>query len=877
MPLSTGTRLGPYEIIAAAGAGGMGEVYRARDARLDRTVAIKVLPENFAVDAGRLKRFEQESRSVAALNHPNILAVYDVSLDHGMPYLVTEYLEGKTLRERLNEGALPMSKAVDCAQQIARGLAAAHERGIVHRDLKPENIFLTRDGHAKLLDFGLAKPLAGVADATMGSTTSPGVVLGTAGYMAPEQVRGESVDQRADIFSFGAVLYEMLGGKRAFSGDTSVEVMTAILKSEPPEFDPAVKISPGLDRIVRHCLEKNAADRFQTARDLTFALGALSGTDSSTSQKAVPAASRNRGVLWIAVALACVALAIVALVLKSPHGPVRRMQFAMPVEGEVAYFAISPDGEMLAYVSPDENTGIGILYVQHIGDAAPTRLDGTEEATYPFFSPDHNFVAFFANGHLKKMPISGGVPQILAKTTSARGGSWGSKDVIIYAPEAGGPIWRINPDGTQSAAITEIVPNSSDDASHRFPIFLPDGEHFLFWSGNFNEQPNDKYSGIYLTALSSPKNKKLIALCRSSAGYSNGFTYYIDDQNALRALPMDAAGNAKGESKIISGKVGRYPSTYLGAFSVSTAGTVIFGLGTGAPLSQLTWFDRTGKEVGKVGDPGILANPSLSPDNTAVAVDIIDLKSKNIDVWIESVEHGTMSRFTFDPAEETNAVWSPDGSTIAYRNAGFQRVMARKARGVDPARQVLSRNTATVDTIPTDWSRDGKTIVVSSQPNSGGAIVELVGIDGRITPFLNGPANQTNGQISPDGKWMLYASNESGEWEIYATPFPSASGKVQISRGGGTEPRWNRNGKEIFYLGPKNMLTAISVTEESGALSTGTPQTLFQLDGRAPISSTDLFTYDVAKDGQRFLVNRYLKPASVPPLNIILNEAEAAR
>jgi Tol biopolymer transport system component len=855
----------------------MGEVYRARDTRLDRTVAIKVLPEAFASDVARLRRFEQESRSVAALNHPNILAVYDVGLHEGSPYLVTEFLEGKTLRERLQEGALSPSKTIDFAQQIARGLAAAHERGIVHRDLKPENVFLTRDGHAKLLDFGLAKPLVAAADATIGSQTSPGVVLGTAGYMAPEQVRGENVDQRADIFSFGAVLYEMLGGKRAFTGDSSVEIMTAILKSEPPEFDVAVKVSPGLDRIVRHCLEKNPGDRFQTARDLSFALGALSGSDTTSSQRVVASPSRNRAVLWMFVALGCVTLALVALLLKAPGQSKQRMQFAIPVEGEIAYFNISADGQMLAYVSPDEKTGIGVLYVQRIGEPNAARLEGTEGATYPFWSPGHRYLAFFANSRLKKIPATGGVPQILATATSARGGSWGTKDVIVYSPEVGGSLWRINADGSQNENLTGSYLGGELEASHRFPAFLPDGEHFVFWAGNFNEAPGDKVSGIYLASLSA-KGKKLVVLCRSSAAYSDGFLYYADDQNVLRALPMDRNGNINGESRVIAEKVGRYPSTYLTAFSVSSSGEVVYGLGAGAPVSQLTWYDRTGKELSKLGDPGVFANPSLSPDNQWVAVDVIDLKVKSIDIWLENVTRGTMSRFTFDPAEETSATWSPDGSFIAYRSGGSKQFSIKKVHGLESPRNLVVRNTeAAADMIPTCWGPDGQQIMTTTQPFTGGSTIDLVSLEGKISSFLPGPAEQSNGQISPNGKWVIYSSNESGDWEIYATPFPAASGKIQISRGGGTEPRWNHSGREIFYLGPKNLLTAVTVSDDGGTLSTGTPQPLFQLDGRAPISSTDLFTYDVTKDGGRFLVNRYLKPASVPPLNIILNATKGTR
>src|SRR3569832_429992 len=356
MALSAGTRLGPYEVIDSIGAGGMGEVYRANDSRLNRTVAIKVLPETFVEDPSRLKRFEQEARSIAALNHPNILSVFDIGVTDKFPYVVLEFLDGKTLRDRLYESPSPVAKAVEMGQQIARGLTAAHERGIVHRDLKPENIFITRDGQVKILDFGLAKPLAYSAEATLGSQTTPGVVLGTAGYMAPEQVRGEQVDQRADIFSFGAVMYEMLGGKRAFSGDTSVEVMTAVLKSDPPEFDVAVKISPGLDRIVRHCLEKNPADRFQTARDLNFALGALSGSDVTSAQRAIQKSSRPKWIPWVVAGAAILALAMFAVLTRHATS-VHRMQFAIPVKGELSTFAISADGEMLAYVTPEENTG----------------------------------------------------------------------------------------------------------------------------------------------------------------------------------------------------------------------------------------------------------------------------------------------------------------------------------------------------------------------------------------------------------------------------------------------------------------------------------------------------------------------------------------
>ncbi len=833
MPLTPGMKLGPYEIVAPLGAGGMGEVYRARDSRLDRTVAVKILPEEFAADTERVRRFEQESRSVAALSHPNIVAIYDVGAQDGVRFLVTEFLEGKTLRERLQEGSLSVNKAVDYGLQIARGLAAAHERGIIHRDLKPENVFITRDGHAKLLDFGLARVRAASdTDKTLGSQTLPGMVMGTAGYMSPEQVRGEVVDHRTDIFSFGAVLYEMLDGKRAFTGDTSVEVMTAILKSEPPQFDSELKVSPGLERIVRHCLEKSANDRFQTARDLSFALEALSGTDSSTATRAMKVASRPRWIGWALGAIALLALAALALITLRPSAPVRRMEFAIPVQGEISYLALSTDGQMLAYVSPDENTGAGVLYVQQIGTTTATRIEGGGDATYPFFSPDHKYLAFFAGGKLKKVPVTGGVPQNLAQVTDARGGSWGSKDVILYAPSSGGYLWRVNPDGTGAAAVTEKL-FGKDDASHRFPVFLPDGEHFLFWSGNFDERRDNKTTGIYFSSLAG-KEKNLIVIGRSNIGYVDGELLYLNDQNQLLASPFNVKnGKTLGEPHVVTGLVGHYPSTYWSTFSSSINGTVVYGTATSASRSQLTWYDRNGKELGTVGEPGILANPMISPDQSHVTVDIADLRSKNIDVWIEGLTHNSLSRFTFDPAEETIGAWSRDGSMIAWRSAGDHPLSFKKSGGLE-AEKVLVNAPSPGDTLPTCWTPDGKQILVTYQSVRGGSDLVLVSMDGTRTPFLNSPASETNGQISPDGKWVVYASNESGDWEIYATTFPTPSGKLQVSRGGGTEPRWRGDGKEIFYLAPGSILTAVSVTEGDGTLLFSALQPFFQMHGRAP-------------------------------------------
>ena len=816
MPLSVGTKLGPYEVLAPVGEGGMGEVYRARDARLNRSVAIKVLPQAIASDPDRMRRFEQEARSIAALNHPNILAIYDVGVQDGTSYLVMEMLEGETLRERLNGGPLPVRKAVEIGTQIAHGLAAAHERGIVHRDLKPENIFLTKDGHVKLLDFGLAKDQSAAANAVaadgmtaVSMRTTPGVVMGTAPYMAPEQVRGEAVDYRADIFSFGAVLYEMLSGKPAFGGDSSVETMNAILKSDPAEIDPTtVKISPGLDRIVRHCLEKNPADRFQSARDLTFALEALSGSGSASSLPAVGAERRKGPWMWAIAAVALLAAMIVGFAARSASAPAaRRMDFAIPTSAEVTHLALSPDGSMLAYVSPEEETGEGVIFVQRIGSTAVIRLEGTQTASHPFWSPDAKYIGFFANGKLKKIAVSGGAPEVITKAESGRGGTWGKKNIIVYTPSSAGPLWKVNPDGTDAAPLTDKL-MATGESSHRWPVFLPDGEHFLFWSGDFHEVRDDSHTGIYVSSLSAGK-KDLVMPSRSSFGYGQGHLFYLDDKRSLMAVGMDNEGRLKGGPQVIAPQVGRNPSTYWAALTVAENGTVVYHLGVGAPLSQLTWYDRSGKELGHLGESAIIANPTISPDGQRVAVDVADGKDKNIDVWVHDLPRHSYTRFTFDPAEETTAAWSHDGKTIAYRSAASGKVVRLKnASGLEAERGVgPDRNIG--DAIPVSWTHDDKAIVVNNLGPSGGSKLELLSlVDQTLTPALVANGNQREGQVSPDGKWLAYASDESGDWEVYIAPLPATGGKLQVSRGEG----WSRAGAATA----RKSSTLVSLARTSG-------------------------------------------------------------
>jgi Tol biopolymer transport system component len=874
MSLNAGAKLGPYEIGGSIGAGGMGEVYRARDTRLGRDIALKILPASFARDEDRLRRFQQETQAVAALNHPNILAIYDVGQHDGVPFLISELLQGEPLRGVLEHGALPPRRATDYGTQIAQGLAAAHQKGVVHRDLKPDNLFVTAENQIKILDFGLAKLATQGSGSSSdgltltGSHTVAGAVMGTAGYMSPEQVRGEAVDARADIFAFGAVLFEMLSGQQAFRRDTAAETMTAVLKEEPPDLAVAqLPISPAMDRIVRRCLEKNPEQRFQSAKDLSFALSSLSGIDSG-GVRALPRERHALPWLWIAAVLALIVAAFIGGRLASRVPPTARMQFAIPVSGEVNHMALSPDGAMLAFVSPDDKSGVPMLFVQRIGSAGATELSATEGASFPFWSPDDAFIAFFAGGKLYKISASGENRQALATAAIPRGGSWGRKNVIVFAPGPGGAIWRVNSDGSNAAPLTQKFFEKIEN-SHRWPVFLPDGDHFVFWAGNFSNFVDDRNSGIYMSSLDA-SYKKLIVLARSAPAFGAGRLFYADDKRALVAAPLDiSAARLTGEPRMITDQVGYQPSTYMGAFTVAGDGTVVYSAVAGASLSALTWHDRNGKDLGRVGESGVIANPMLSPDESRVTVDITDVKANNVDVWIYDLRRGTTSRFTFDPSEETAGIWSRDSRRIAFRGAvNGITLFSKAAEGLEPEIK-MAEMPGSDDLIPNSWSADDTQVLCTAQPPDGTSNLALVPASGGTAkPFLSNKASQTNGQISPDGKWVAYSSNESGDWEIYVTNFPGASGKWQISRGGGSEPRWRGDGKEIFYIAPSGMLMSVSV-DTAGLFATGTPAPLFQIHGRPPISSTDLFTYDVSKDGKRFLVDGYVKPDHIDPLIIV--------
>ena len=555
-----------------------------------------------------------------------------------------------------------------------------------------------------------------------------------------------------------------------------------------------------------------------------------------------------------------------------PSAATGTLQFAIPVSGEVSHMALSADGTMLAFVSPDETSGIPMIFVQRVGSPDARALPGTGGASYPFWSPDNAYVGFFANGKLQKIAIAGGPAQVLTKVWAARGGSWGRRNVIIYSPDSGSFIWRINADGSGAAPISDHI-FATTDQSHRWPLFLPDGNHFLFWAGNFKGAKEDGASSIVASSLDG-KERKLLMEAHSSFAVGAGRLFYADDDRHLVSVAFDE-GKAiiSGNTRVIANSVSVQPSTYWSSLTAAENGTVIYNVSAGAALSVLTWMDRSGKILAEIGGPAVQCNPTLSPDGTRVAVDISDPKANNVDIWLEGVGVAANSRFTFDPAEEVVGVWSRDGKALAYRSAGGTvaggGVMLKSANGLEGERQITKIPDAD-DLIPNSWTPDDQQILITHQTPTSGYYLELVSTSGKTpVPFVKGSGSVTNGMISPDGKWVAYESDESGSWEIYVTTFPGAAGKWQVSRGGGNEPRWRSDGKEIFYLGPAGMLTAVPVST-LGTFASGSPVPLFQFHGRAAISSTDVFSYDVSKDGKRFLVNRYVKPARIEPLTILL-------
>jgi eukaryotic-like serine/threonine-protein kinase len=882
MTIETGTRLGRYEIRSKIGEGGMGEVYLARDTQLGRDVAIKVLPSTYSQDRERLHRFEQEACAASALNHPNILSIYDVGMHDGAPYVVSELLEGQTLRQRIGGTRLSQRKVIDYALQIARGLAAAHDKGIVHRDLKPDNLFITNDGRVKILDFGLAK-LTGVADVELSQTsiptrrvdTDPGKVMGTVGYMSPEQVKGRPVDHRSDIFSFGAILYEMISGHRAFHGDSPAETMSAILREDPPDLSATNgNVSPTLERLVNHCIEKTPEERFHSASDLAFALEALSGSTSLATQAvtapAIPSDWIRRHALlgWIVAAVATV-LSIGTLVAmyfrRTPvtESPATRFYVSPPESTTFSGASqfISPDGRRIVFPVLNKE-GKRELWVRSLDSLEAQRLPGTEDGGQAFWSSDSRFIGFFAGQKLKKIEISGGPPTTLADAVSSHGGAWSRDGVIIFGPSIAGPLYRISSAGGPATPVTSLD-TTRNEIIHSWPHFLPDGRHFLYLARSATREN----SAIYVGSVDSKETKFLINADATPAYAPPGYLLFLRERT-LMVQPFDADRiQLTGDIFPIAEQVGYNPGNARAFFSVSDNGVLAYRTRVFSD-TQLVWFDRTGKEISQVGTTGQIATVMLSPDDKRAVVSRIDNQSGATDLWLLEQERET--KMTFDPANDSSPVWSPDGSQIAFNSSrsGTNDIYVKSSTGGGNEELLLKSNNQKG---PHDWSSDGRFIVYGEFDPKTSVDLWILPLFGDRKPsiFLQTPFVEQQGRFSPNGHWIAYSSNESGTFQVYVRPFPASGGQWMISTNGGGQPRWRSDGKELFYLGPDRKIMAVEIKEDGESFAAGNPKPLFETRATAILPGGSI--YAVTGDGQRFLVITPIEESSPSPITVVMN------
>jgi serine/threonine protein kinase len=859
--ISSGTKLGRYEIRSQIGAGGMGEVYRAFDPKINRQVAIKVLPAAFSADKDRLARFEQEAQAAGALNHPNILAIYDVDTHEGAPYVVSELLAGEVLRDCLRDGPLSIRKGLDYGLEITRGLQAAHEKGIVHRDIKPENIFITSDGRIKILDFGLAK-LTTPFDADGAQTEVPtrkhetesGVVLGTAGYMSPEQVYGRAVDQRSDIFSFGAVLYEMLSGRQAFRSDSAVETMNAILKQDPPELSQTIGLP--LERVLRRCLAKKPSERFQSAGDLGFALEAFSGLSSSaTTESASPPPSLiSRGRLgWLAAAATLLMLLFtlpfaLGYFRRSPTTESRSVRFTVaPPEktsliklGDIDYsVAVSPDGLRLALVAVAQ--GKTQLWIRSLNDLTLQPLAGTEGANDPFWSPDSRFLAFFADGKLKKIDVAGGPSQTICIASNFGAGTWSGDDVILFNKGDGG-IHRVAGSGGEPVQITKIDP--AQEEYHVWPQFLPDNRHFLYLAGNRERDA----SRIYVGSLDGSAAQPLLQANSRIFYASPGYLLYVRD-SVLLAQPFDAkALRLTGDSTPIAEKLIYFKPTGDSDFSVSQNGVLAFK--TGPILTRLVWLNRSGEELGSVGSASNYSLVRLSPDGQRIAAGVIDPLTGMGNIWLLESSRNASKRVTYNLEHEIHPIWSSDGRQLVFAidRGGPPHLFRKNVNDASDPEQLLPVGNGVQHAF--DWSPDGQQLFFGDgNPATRGDIwiLPMTG-ERKPYPFLRTRFEEWDARISSDGRWVAYHSNESGRPEVYVSPTQNSGEKWQISNSGGQSPRWRHDQKELFYVAADGNLMAVPI--KNGAnFEAGSPVALFKVT----MEYDEL--YDVASDGQRFLIN----------------------
>ena len=885
MALSPGTQLGSYRIVAQLGAGGMGEVYRATDTRLGRDVALKVLPPHLAGFADSRERFEREAKVISSLSHPNICTLFDIGTQDDTTYLVMELLEGEPLSARLEKGPLKLDEVLKYGAQVADALDKAHRKGIVHRDLKPANLMLTKGG-VKVLDFGVAKLTEGRPGTTTGTgilpTVAPtrttpltmqGAIVGTMQYMAPEQLEGKPVDHRADIFSLGAVLFEMVTGKRAFEGASQASVIAAVLEREPrPVSEITAGTPPSLDRTVGRCLHKDPDERWQSAIDIKSDLEWIqqqSGTARTAARaSAVARRSGARGAITAALA----AIGIVAafglgwMMNRSEAPPARLLRASLVIssgttlDSDNASIALSPDGTMLVYAGR-ERGGAGGLFLRPLDSLTAQPLAGTAGATYPFWSPDGRQIGFFADRKLKRIPSTGGAVQTICDAEDGRGASWGADGTIVFSPR---PRAGLNSVPAAGGTVTSLTTLEEGAFTHRNPHFLPDGKRVLFFSGS---NAGDPINGIHSLDLASRKIERVLAVDSEGIPLDSGHLVFVRDGN-LMAQKLDLASLAlSGEAVPIAENVQFNTFRYTGTYTVSSAGLLLFQTGAIQGDNQLTWYDEKGNKAGTVGEPASFWLPmQISPDGRRAAATIRHSDGGS-DVWMYDLTRGIGTRFTM--GENKNSLvplWSPDGRQLVYID-GAGGLYGKAVDGSTPERLIFQEDSSL---IPVDWSPDGSRIIYSTQQSAKtGTDLRIVTLTGeaKASPYLEGTANEEWAVFSPDGRWVAYISDESGRSEVYVQSFPAGGGKYQVSATGATWVEWTGTGKEIYFGDSDGKFYAVPVTARGAGLEIDAPRPLFE--GKEVAVVTGAFT----PDGTRYLGAAQLSGDVGPVLTLVTNWA----
>ncbi len=869
MSFTAGTKLGPYEIVSPLGAANGSEVYKATHAEESRTVAIRVFPPEWTggVAFPEIKeRYDLQAQAVAALSHPHIGLLYEIGQQDGVDFLVTEYVEGDTLAARLQRGALDLHEAMKVGVAIGDALDKAHRAGVVHRNLKPSNVMLTKTG-AKLLDFGLAElqpsraaefvPKTAAATGGAGAP-KPGGELGIA-YTAPEQFEGKPADARADIFAFGAILYEMVTGKKAFEGRSRAVLIAAITTVDP---EPLRSLQPraprGLAHVVERCLEKEPDNRWQTWHDLMVQLRWITEGGAPAGGWAAAGLgkwSRLTRVLLAAAALAIAALAVPAgLYFRGPGEP-ERFQFRVPVIGiNPAGFALSPDGQTIALVARTESSQeASSLYVRRVGGLAFNKLLGTEDAAQPFWSPDSRFIAFSAKGRLKKVSVAGGAPQDIAEAAGFSGGAWNAEGTILFGSAKG--LQRVSAEGGKPAAITTLT---GKESGHFWPGFLPDGRHFLYlaWSAEASAR------AVFIGTLDS-KDKTQLMTAASNVVYAPGYVLFHREAS-LFAQPFDANKRTLGGEPVhVADEVLSNPANGRGSFDVSQNGVLIYYQGAGAPAgraaiapnARFAWFDRTGKELAEAGEQGPYGDMDVSPDGKLIALTRQEPGAAGADIWVIDWQRaGVSTRLTLDPADDINPVWSPDGTRVAFTSfrKGNADIYVKNANGAGAETPLLD---SSIDEMVEDWSKDGRFIAYLSGQNSVPDIYVLpLAGDKKPFPVVQGNFRKNEPQFSYDGKWLAYTSDESGTFQVYVMSFPAGDQKLQVSTDGGGQPRWKRDGKELYYRALDGRVMALDI-KTGGKLESGVPRILFLGGtGRSEARDPSRHMLAVTPDGQRLLL-----------------------